>query len=592
MDCECYVDYFLVAFRNVERQTVMFFEQFDGQPLDVSKLVKVLQAFRLVTFNGNHYDWPVLSYAMTGATCAEIRACSDAIIVGNKYPWEVARQFSFSIYEPDHIDLFEVAPGMGALKLYGGRLHCRTLADLPFPVDSTITPEQRPVVREYCGNDLALTIALYRDLLPQLELRAAMTEEYGIDMRSKSDAQIAEAVIKRGVQELSGKAVNRPIVPPKTKYQYQTPSFIQFQTRPLAELLAVVQDAEFRVNDANGAIIMPDALADATIRIGRSVYRLGIGGLHSTEACAAHVSDADYVLFDYDVASYYPSIILRCGFSPKHLGAHFLTVYRGLVEQRLAAKHAGNKGVADSFKIVVNGSFGKLGSKWSVLYSPDLMIQVTITGQLALLMLIELMEQAGIAVVSANTDGIVMKCPVALVDDMAVVIEYWEGVTGFVMEGTPYQALYSRDVNSYIALKVDGKAKQKGALAYVGTKGMALEKNPSNYVCIDAVIAKLRDGVPMADTIHACRDITRFVSLRTVNGGAVKGDAYLGRVVRWYYAAGETGTINYKTNGNIVAKSLGGKPLMTLPDAFPTDIDYGWYVREANGLLADIGARV
>lgn len=64
-----------------------------------------------------------------------------------------------------------------------------------------------------------------------------------------------------------------------------------------------------------------------------------------------------------------------------------------------------------TFKIVLNGTFGKLGSKYSFLYSPNLMIQVTITGQLALLMLIEALEAAGISVVSANTDGIVSRCP-------------------------------------------------------------------------------------------------------------------------------------------------------------------------------------
>ncbi|KKS65278.1 MAG: hypothetical protein UV34_C0020G0001, partial [Parcubacteria group bacterium GW2011_GWB1_42_6] len=39
------------------------------------------------------------------------------------------------------------------------------------------------------------------------------------------------------------------------------------------------------------------------------------------------------------------------------------------------------------------------------------MIQVTITGQLALLMLIERLELCGVPVISANTDGLVVECP-------------------------------------------------------------------------------------------------------------------------------------------------------------------------------------
>jgi len=30
-------------------------------------------------------------------------------------------------------------------------------------------------------------------------------------------------------------------------------------------------------------------------------------------------------------------------------------------------------------------------------------------------------------------------------------------------------------------------------------------------------------------------------------------------------------------------------PLMVLPDAIPFDIDYDWYINEANSLLKDLG---
>jgi len=585
-DIECYSDYFLIAFRNVASGRVAFYEQHEGHPLDLVKLRRILQQFKLVSFNGNHYDLPVLSMALTGADCAKIREVSDCIITGNKRSWEVARQFGFGLVEINHIDLMEVAPGMGGLKLYGGRLHCRTLQDLPIEPDASILPEQRETLRTYCANDLDLTVALYNKLLPQIQLRESMSAEYGMDLRSKSDAQIAEAVIKVGVQDLSGKQVVRPDVRPWTKFQYQTPGFIQFQTRVLQDALALVQDAEFRIDGA-GTLLMPDVLATATIPLGGSVYRMGIGGLHSSEASVAYGTDAENILIDRDVASYYPSIILRCGFAPKHLGEHFIKVYRGIVERRLEAKHSGDKVTADALKICANGAYGKLGSKWSVLYSPELLIQVTITGQLALLMLIELLEMHGIPVISANTDGIVIKCPRARSDEVALIIEHWEQATGFDTEETRYQSLYSRDVNNYIAVKADGTTKTKGAYADTG-----LSKNPANRICTEAVIAFLVDGVPLDKTITDCQDITQFVTVRTVKGGAVKGNQYLGKVVRWYYAVGEVGTINYKTNGYIVPKSAGAKPLMTLPDTLPSDIDYQWYIKEAHGILADIGAAV
>jgi hypothetical protein len=74
-----------------------------------------------------------------------------------------------------------------------------------------------------------------------------------------------------------------------------------------------------------------------------------------------------------------------------------------------------------------------------------------------------------------------------------------------------------------------------------------------------------------------------------VKGGAVQGGVYLGKAIRWYYAANVRSNIAYKTTGNSVPKSFGAKPCMTLPDEFPKDINYGWYIKEAKELLNDVG---
>lgn len=238
----------------------------------------------------------------------------------------------------------------------------------------------------------------------------------------------------------------------------------------------------------------------------------------------------------------------------------------------------------DGKKIQINGSFGKFGSPYSTLYSPTLLIQTTVTGQLSLLMLIEMLESEGIPVVSANTDGIVIKCPRDKVAMMNLVVMEWEAATGFETEATEYLALYSRDVNNYVAIKADG-VKVKGVYAPAG-----LQKNPTNEIVTTAVIDYLQKGVPVEHTIQSCRDITRFATIRTVKGGAVKGEQYLGKAVRWYYAQGETGAIHYKLNGYTVARSEGARPMMDLPEAFPDDVNLDWYIREARDMLKDIGA--
>jgi len=136
-------------------------------------------------------------------------------------------------------------------------------------------------------------------------------------------------------------------------------------------------------------------------------YAMGIGGLHSTESRVAMVAGPGRKLLSPDVVSYYPSLIIETGIFPQQIGPIFQEIYRGWYDKRLAAKRGGNKKDANSLKTLLNGTFGKLGSKYSIFYAPSELIQVTLTGQLALLMLVEAAELEGMDVVSANTDGIV-----------------------------------------------------------------------------------------------------------------------------------------------------------------------------------------
>ena len=586
-DIEIYSNYLLAMFRDIESGKTVHYELYDGIEFPSAKVMGLMRKYMLVSFNGRRFDVPLLMLACAGEPVERIKEACNAIIVDKQEYWsdEFYKRFPNAAHRRDqfdHIDLIEVAPGTASLKVYGGRLHSKRMQDLPLHPDDEIAPEQRQQLIEYCGNDLQTTVDLWRALQPQIALRATMSEYYGVDLRSKSDAQIAEQVIRGRVQRDSGQWIERPTIKVGTEFQYRTPDFVSFDSEVLRSALAVVEQARFFIN-ATGNVEMPLAIKNLKVPIGGSVYRMGIGGLHSSEESVAHRA-VGCRLVDRDVASYYPAIILKLGMYPKQMGDQFLRVYRDLVRRRLDAKASGDKVRADSMKITINGSFGKFGSKWSTLYSPDLLIQTTITGQLCLLMLIEMLEQHGISVVSANTDGVVLKIPAGADETAARVVWVWEVVTGFETEETEYDAIYSRDVNNYVALKKGGGTKLKGVFAPAG-----LAKNPTNEVCIDAIVAMLEHGTSVETSILACDDIRKFVTIRKVNGGAVKGDTFLGKAVRWYYAKGETGTINYKSTGHTVARSEGGKPCMLLPDEMPYDVDHNWYIKEAKSILNDIG---
>lgn len=54
------------------------------------------------------------------------------------------------------------------------------------------------------------------------------------------------------------------------------------------------------------------------------------------------------------------------------------------------------------------------------------------------------------------------------------------------------------------------------------------------------------------------------------------------------YRKGSNGCI-LTPQGSLVSRTEGCAPLMELPDTLPDDIDYDWYIREAESLLVDIG---
>ena len=239
--------------------------------------------------------------------------------------------------------------------------------------------------------------------------------------------------------------------------------------------------------------------------------------------------------------------------------------------------------IADSLKICINGSFGKFGSKYSKLYSPDLLLATTITGQLSLLMLIEQMEKHAIRVVSANTDGVEYYChkdQIAMAETLVFDLEL---DTGFEMEHGEYRALHAANVNNYVAV-YDGYTKAKGLYAET-----TLSKGRSTPIVYEAVRKYLLDGTSLAKTITDCIDVNEFVSARTVKGGGVYDGEYLGKMVRWYYSLESKGYISYKLNGNKVPKTDGCRPMMDLTDSIPKDLDYTWYVAEAITKLKDLG---
>ena len=601
-DVECYPNYFLVTLYRVSDGATVFFDMhYDvlntlERPHTLENLRSMLSRYTVVTYNGNYYDLPLIYMFISGCNNSTLKEYSDRIIQEKIKPWEIEKAYKdFSI---DTIDLIDLCPLQSTLKIYGGRLHTKTMQDLPLPPDAVIPQEKIGTIRKYCRNDTRITAELYNELSFNLQIREKLGAEIGVDLRSKGDAKIAETLIIKKIY--SDRQTVRPqnIVKPGTQYNYTAPKFIKFESALLQQIKYQFENLPYTVAD-NGHVefCFENKKKSYNFSFYGTKYTCGIGGLHSCEKSVCYKATDTMIIEDNDVTSYYPSTILNNRYFPESLGIEFYNVYKDIVVRRITAKHHGDKLTAAALKVPINACFGKFGSKYSALYAPDLMINVTVTGQLSLLMLIEMLEQANIHVISANTDGIVTYYNKDLKQTKDSIIQKWSELTEYDMEITPYSILASRDVNNYVAVKTDGHCKGKGAYADLSEEYYHLRSNPDGAISYTAVRQFLIDNTPIEKTIRACKDIRQFVTIRTVNGGAVYNGTLIGKSIRYYHASDSLESFFYSdskptTAGHLVPCTLGTVPCMTLPDKLPDNIDYEYYVQSAYDALTELGINV
>ena len=615
-DVECYPNYFMVGFMSYVTGRVTFLEHTDSYAFPLDKLRWMMDNLTLTGFNSRGYDIPMLWAARSGLNCGQLHAVTCKIITTDLRLHHIEKQFGFKCGYCDSIDPQQVAPAAAqqiSLKHYGARLSAERLQELPINPSDQLTNDQMAQIKHYNVNDLVLTKVLRDACDEPMKLRKQMGKAYGIDLRSLSDSQIAEKTISSELRSNAGMEAFVPKIDLGTTFKFQNPKYVKFFSKSLQVLHKTILDTVFIVTESKkkkkrtvGVLNKNGQIVTATnlwkVRIGKTDYKLGIGGLHSSEKKQTAYTNGAHRLIDRDVSSYYPAIMLNQELYPEHLGPAFLDTFRDIYERRLKAKTDGDKSTSNSLKIAINGTFGKLGSQYSVVYSPNLLCQVTLTGQLSLLMLVEMLEHCGIPVISANTDGVVMTCPHDKTGLYQRCVADWERITNFETDETLYRSIHSRDVNNYVAITTDGEIKAKGSftneLSYKDVNRESMMSNPNAPIVSKAVMLFLKtcrepNPITIESTISKSKKLTDFLFARRVTGGAVKDGVYLGKVIRWYIQQGQFGHItNARPNKAgikaMVSETAGARPVVDL-GSFPKDLDRDWYIRRAHSILDDVG---
>lgn len=217
------------------------------------------------------------------------------------------------------------------------------------------------------------------------------------------------------------------------------------------------------------------------------------------------------VVRNYDVASYYPNLMIKCGYTSRNIPSP--QIFEDVVAKRLEAKKSGDKTTANALKLVVNTTYGACLNQYNDLYDPLMGRSVCVTGQLFLLELAQRLykEVQGLRIFQLNTDGIMVEFEDYQLDQVKEICDEWQSRTGFELEEDSVALIAQKDVNNYVEVQPNGSVKTKGGYLVRGI-APAGAFNVNNNACIVATALKeyFVNGTPVEDTIKGCDDIFQF----------------------------------------------------------------------------------
>lgn len=476
--------------------------------------------------------------------------------------------------------------------------------------DRYILPKHVKPMLHYNKNDVYLVCEIARQKPDEIKLRYSLGAAFNLNLLCAARSSIADKLLNKFYAERSGLHIEafKDLRTNRTALSFNKIIFphIKFKTKQLQDLLEDMKKVViYRTNK--------DSFVREITFYG-TTYTLATGGIHTQDKPVVLSSTKDYVYVHHDYTSYYPSIMISYKVVPEHLNKEvFAKMVDYFKQTRVKCKHAKkedgfvipgvhNKLAAEALKIVINAIYGKYGYENFWLYDRLAQMRVTINGQLMTMTLCESLELAGIHVVSANTDGIVIKLPYDKVDIYNQICNEWNDTNKMSADDEHYKVLVSMNVNNYFDIQEDDTIEYKGALdpkQYLKD----LKKGYDMPVVAKAVFEYFAHGISVMETLRNHKDILDFCKTQNVgkqfevvyqkveNGKVI--DIHSQRHVRFYVST--KGVIIMKENVNSNQRSVlaSGKPVIILnklddKDISLRNIDYKYYYEEAYKIINPI----
>lgn len=428
------------------------------------------------------------------------------------------------------------------------------LNDLIDEWDRYIIDEYISPMMYYNKNDCFIGCEIIRLYIDEIRLRYTISHSYKVNVLSASRSKMADVLFSKFYSEFSGLHPSKwkGKITERTALSFNKVifDFIKFKTKPLQEMLEEMKKViiysvgkkalkevapkypnfkYLKTNNDNGWF---------EITINKLTYSIATGGLHSQDIprvlystwdgnssfTGENQKDDKFIYVHFDIASFYPSIMCEYNVGPEHLNVNiFSKLIRWLKDTRVSAKHSKEdiidgipKGIlAETLKIVINSIYGKLGFAYGDLCDRLAVLKVTINGQLMIMMLCEELELNGIEIVSANTDGIVVKIYEDKMNIFKDITEKWQNLTRLEADSEYYKVYVCRDINNYFCQETNNKLTYKGALHPL-QYALDLKKGYDMPIVAKAVVEYFINNTPVTETLYKATNILDFCKTQNI----------------------------------------------------------------------------
>ena len=606
-DIEVFPNVFHCCCKNTETGQLYKFE-LSERKRDLISLVYFFMEKNVIFcgYNNKHYDDVIINYIIyhygilihksVEQVCESLYNLSNAVIkattmeeISKFKKWKYAHYF----YSMDLLTMQFSSKLRVGLKSMQVTMHYKNVQEYDGDFGAYLPTCEIDKMIAYNINDVESTEELLNRLKKDVELRLFIQDEYGIDALSMDSVKFGETILAKKYCEATEISMNE-LKEMRSPMDYIPLKdvifpFIKYKNPELQAVLEEMKGQIVYSKERKGY--------EKKLVLSNTVYSIGVGGIHSLNKPKIFRPGPDEYIGHSDVASMYPSLLIKHKLTPRHLGESFLKVYEQIYHERIEAKHSGQKLKNLALKLTLNSVTGKMQQEESWMYDPFNVFRIRINGQLILLMLVDRLLELNCEIVQINTDGVMFIAKKTAKDEIQETVSEVERITQLTFESDNYEAFYQYAVNDYFGV-VDGY-EQSHDPELIEKRGMfrtepVLGKGLAPTVIPKAVINYFLTKQPVSEFIRQQTDIHDFLmSQRTDKKFKVRhGDRFVQRINRYY--ASTNGYSLYKVDKdgkeeNMLTKS--GVTILNKMDDLPITerhINYNYYISEANKIIADL----